>query len=335
MKIEQSGSVRIDLLGGTLDLEPINLILRDVVTLNIATSLKAVVKIEKTDFDGIEIESIDYNVKKQIPKSEMTKDNLLSGKFEALSFVLQIIDLFNLSNIKITLKSGSPAGAGLGGSSSMGVTLYSALCKYTNQTLNRLEAINKVRSIEGRILDCGPAGYQDYYPALFGGILALEAQVGEVKVHQLFTEEFSQFINSHLTLVYSGQTRHSGINNWEVYKGFYDDRDNTRKGLEEIALLSKNAFESIQNKNYEEFLENLKKEGEVRKKLFPGIVSSEMDSLYNNIRKDVSDLGMKVCGAGGGGCFILAHKAQEKDIVSKKVSELGMTVLDFEVDSPI
>ena len=38
------GSVRVDLLGGTLDLNPINLILPNVVTLNLATSLKAKVK---------------------------------------------------------------------------------------------------------------------------------------------------------------------------------------------------------------------------------------------------------------------------------------------------
>ena len=34
-----SGSVRVDLVGGTLDLEPINLILPNVVTMNVATSL--------------------------------------------------------------------------------------------------------------------------------------------------------------------------------------------------------------------------------------------------------------------------------------------------------
>ena len=49
------GSVRVDLLGGTLDLVPINLILPDVVTLNLATSLKAKAVITSTDFDGVEI----------------------------------------------------------------------------------------------------------------------------------------------------------------------------------------------------------------------------------------------------------------------------------------
>ena len=58
--VEVVGSVRVDLLGGTLDLNPINLILPNVVTLNLATSLKAKVKVSEIDFDGIEIKSLDY-----------------------------------------------------------------------------------------------------------------------------------------------------------------------------------------------------------------------------------------------------------------------------------
>ena len=59
-RLEESGSVRVDLLGGTIDLNPICLILPDVVTLNIATELKAKALIEEVNLDGIEIVSSDY-----------------------------------------------------------------------------------------------------------------------------------------------------------------------------------------------------------------------------------------------------------------------------------
>ena len=58
--VEVEGSVRVDLLGGTLDLEPINLILSNVVTLNVATSLKAKVQLEQMNFEGVQIISKDY-----------------------------------------------------------------------------------------------------------------------------------------------------------------------------------------------------------------------------------------------------------------------------------
>jgi D-glycero-alpha-D-manno-heptose-7-phosphate kinase len=45
MQVTSEGSVRVDLVGGTIDLEPINLILPNVVTLNVATSLKAKVEL--------------------------------------------------------------------------------------------------------------------------------------------------------------------------------------------------------------------------------------------------------------------------------------------------
>lgn len=61
MEIIKEGSVRVDLLGGTIDLVPINLILHRVITLNVATSLKAKVQLKRTSESGIKIKSSDYN----------------------------------------------------------------------------------------------------------------------------------------------------------------------------------------------------------------------------------------------------------------------------------
>ena len=45
---------------------------------------------------------------------------------------------------------------------------------------------------------------------------------------------------------------------------------------------------------------------------------------------------MKVCGAGGGGCFIIAHNPQDRDKIRELVSlEDDMRVLEFEVDEPL
>ncbi|MCR9203452.1 MAG: hypothetical protein NXH75_02675, partial [Halobacteriovoraceae bacterium] len=223
MRVETVGSVRVDLLGGTLDLNPINLILDNVVTLNLATSLKAKVIIEDSEKDGVEIESIDYGNKFYFSKKDFTPERLQGEHFGPMKFVCQILDHLELKNkVKLVLQSGSPAGAGLGGSSAMGVTLYSAIKKFKGESLDRLQAIKEVNSVEARILDAGPAGYQDYYPALFGGVLALSPSPAGIEVEQLYNEDLKNFLEEHLTLVYSGQTRMSGINNWEVYKKFFD-----------------------------------------------------------------------------------------------------------------
>ncbi len=335
--VEETGSVRVDLLGGTIDLNPICLILPDVVTLNIATELKAKVQIEEANLDGIEIVSLDYETTKLFSQKDITPKNLSNEFFGHFKFVMQIINYFGITTgLRLTLESGSPAGAGLGGSSAMGVTLFKALAKWNKVEIDPIKAISIVNAIEAKILDCGPAGYQDYYPALFGGVLGLEASPGQVEVNQLYSKELAKVLENNLTLVYSGQTRLSGINNWEVYKGFFDKNQVVRDGLKNIAVLSNQAFLAIKEGKFSTLPEFIAQEGEIRTTLFPGIVSPEMERLYNKIRTEVPSLGMKVCGAGGGGCFLLVHSEDDRSLVRERVAaHTGMSVLDLKVAQPL
>ncbi|MCO4752844.1 MAG: hypothetical protein KC478_00110 [Bacteriovoracaceae bacterium] len=337
MPVTKEGSVRVDLVGGTIDLEPINLILPNVVTLNVATSLKAKVVLEESSFDGVEIFSKDYDTSYKFNQSDFNQENLYSGDFfKEMKFVCQILDLFGATkNLRVTLSSGAPAGSGLGGSSAMGVTLYSALCDKFNKKFDIYEAVAKVKGTEGRILNQGVPGYQDYFPALTGGVLSIRGKAGELEYEQLFTPELKDFLEGHMTLVYSGLSRNSGINNWEVYKAFFDKNEKIRSGMEKIADISYQTYLAIKNKNYDEVLELIGQEGEVRKLLAPNIVPSEIEDIFNKLKTDFPAIGMKMCGAGGGGCFILTHKSQDSDSIKKTIEQLGMRVLDFCIDHPI
>ena len=122
-------------------------------------------------------------------------------------------------------------------------------------------------------------------------------------VKQLYSEELKTFLEDHLTLVYSGQTRMSGMNNWEVYKAFFNKDKATRDGLTKIAELSNRAFDSIEKKQWPMLLELISEEGRQRKTLFPGIETPAMGQVLADLTKTNSQIGMKVCGAGGGGCF--------------------------------
>ena len=223
MQVTSTGSVRVDLVGGTLDLEPINLILPNVVTLNVATSLQAKVTLNEVNSETIKIISTDYQKTYEFPEKDLTDDNLyFSNKFAEMSFVLQIISLFGIrSGLEVTLSSGAPAGSGLGGSSAMGMTLFKALSKLKGEDFSVLQSVLKVKGVEGRILNQGVPGYQDYFPAMLGGVLALRGKPGEIETEQLYTEDLKNFLEAHITLVYSGISRDSGINNWDVYKKFF------------------------------------------------------------------------------------------------------------------
>jgi D-glycero-alpha-D-manno-heptose-7-phosphate kinase len=337
MQVTSQGSVRVDLVGGTLDIEPINLIIKNVITLNVATGLKASATLIKTDFEGVEIVSKDYNKTYRYPAADLTEERVVySRDFQEMTFVLQILRLFDVyKNIKLELSSGAPAGSGLGGSSAMGVTLYRGLCAYTGQQYDRDTAVLRVKGVESRILNQGVAGYQDYFPALTGGVLAVKGVEGRINVEQLYTSELKEVLENHLTLIYSGQSRASGINNWEVYKGFFDKRPEVVSGLTKIAEISHGMYEALKARQWDKMLELIAQEGAEREKLFPGITTDKIRAFTSELKKEGQVLGLKMCGAGGGGCFILVHKRLDREVIKSKVTAHGMEVLPFNVEPPL
>jgi D-glycero-alpha-D-manno-heptose-7-phosphate kinase len=337
MRVTEAGSVRVDLVGGTLDIEPINLILRDVWTLNVATGLKAHVTLEKTAFDGVEIQSSDYHKSYSYKQSDLTDENVLYGKrFEEMTFVLQVLKLFGVDkNLKVTLASGAPAGSGLGGSSAMGVTLYKALCQFTGRSFEVKEAVRRVKGVESRILNQGMAGYQDYFPALVGGVLALKGIEGDVLIEQLYSPELKAVLEKNVALVYSGQSRASGINNWEVYKGFFDKRQEVVEGLASIAKISSDTRAAILAKDWKQMLTLIGREGEEREKLFPNITTDKIRDLAEALRSQGHKVGLKMCGAGGGGCFILVHHGMDLAALDELILRCHMRRLDFQVEAPL
>lgn len=247
-----------------------------------------------------------------------------------------ILDYFKLhEGLEITLSSGAPAGSGLGGSSAIGVTLYKALCEFLNKEVDVSFAVKIVQNIEGKILNQGVPGYQDYYPALLGGILALKAQVEGVAFEQLYTSDLANYLQSHLTLVYSGISRNSGINNWDVYKGFFDKDTKVVHCLSTIAKLSFEAYECIIKKDYKGLLDKIVQEGSVREELSKGIVPLEIKNLKNELKKSEIGLGIKMCGAGGGGCFLIAHREDKKTQVKQLIDTFGMKELEFTITRPL
>jgi D-glycero-alpha-D-manno-heptose-7-phosphate kinase len=337
MQVTNQGSVRVDLVGGTLDIEPINLIIKNVITLNVATGLKAAVTLSKINFDGIEIHSKDYNKSYKYPASDLTEDRVVySREFAEMTFVLQILRLFGInSGLKLELSSGAPAGSGLGGSSAMGVTLYRALCNLTGHNYDRHTAVLRVKAVESRILNQGVAGYQDYFPALTGGVLAVKGIEGEIKVEQLYSDELKEVLENNLTLIYSGQSRASGINNWEVYKGFFDKKPEVVLGLTRIAEISHDTYNALKDKQWDKMLTLIALEGYEREKLFPGITTEKIRQFTSELKKDGNVLGLKMCGAGGGGCFILVHKGMDPKVIEAKVKAHGMEILPFKVEAPL
>jgi len=333
VKIINEGSVRVDLLGGTLDLFPINLVLDKVHTLNLATSLTARVEIEEIEDKNVIFVSEDYDSTITISIDDLQLISQLKSKLGPFEFVSRIVKYFNPNvGLRIKLSSGAPPGSGLGGSSAMGAVLFSGLANFFNRSIGPLEIVKIVQGIESKILNAGPAGYQDYFPSQFGGILSLTPDYSGVNVEQLYNKDFASFLEGNVRLIFSGESRNSGINNWEVYKGFFDGNQEIRSGLLEIADISLQAYNEIKKMNFDVFLSLIGKEGELRESLFPSILTEKMLLFKRELFKLNSNAGMKVCGAGGGGCFIITNS--NSDDISSLLDEYKMKELPFKISSP-
>ena len=56
--------------------------------------------------------------------------------------------------------------------------------------------------------------------------------------------------------------------------------------------------------------------------------------FYNELKGTLPHIGMKVCGAGGGGVFLVLHQEGERERVLETVVKMGMTTLDFSIEKP-
>src|SRR6202040_2908702 len=75
--------------------------------------------------------------------------------------------------VTVECSSEAPAGAGISGSSSLMISAASALNKLTARKY-KIEKLREIaQNIEAQVIRV-PTGAQDYYPALFGGVSAIE-----------------------------------------------------------------------------------------------------------------------------------------------------------------
>ena len=122
-KVTASTPTRVDLAGGTLDILPLHHLLEAKATVNLAVSLNAAVEIRPA-VDGvftIVSEDQDQSV------SGRLADVLAARQLPLFSFLLGALWNPSLPALQIRARAKSPQGAGLGGSSSLGIAVAAAL----------------------------------------------------------------------------------------------------------------------------------------------------------------------------------------------------------------
>jgi D-glycero-alpha-D-manno-heptose-7-phosphate kinase len=328
MLINSSAPTRIDLAGGTTDIWPLYLFHPNARTVNIAIDQRAKARVEKISGNAIEIRSEDQNASHRLPSIDYV-DEIEPG--HPLELILRLLAFFRPDGgLSITTSCMSPAGAGLGGSSALNIALCGALNTCTGSRYSREELITIAKNVETQVLRI-PAGVQDYYPAMYGGLNSVLLEItGESLLRH--SHILAHQIESRLVLVYSGKSRNSGINNWQVMKDFLDGNKEVQGYMRAIQEATMDLEVALKTGRYDEAGRAIEYEMENRRKLAPGITSPEIEALIAYAKENGAKAA-KVCGAGGGGCLMFWTNPTDKYPLIKKLREKDAHIIDFHVDS--
>ncbi|HMN68790.1 MAG TPA: galactokinase [Bdellovibrionales bacterium] len=321
MKITKQSATRVDLSGGTLDCWPLYLLVDSCVTINLSVSVFTRVTLEEKPGREIEVDIRDLKYRKNFADLK----SLLEAKDEELKLVQKHLAYWKPEKgFRLETSSESPVGGGLGGSSSLSISLIKAFAEWLKCDMTVLEMVTLSANLEAQVLH-KMTGTQDYFPALVPGLNAIHYTPRGARIETLPVTK--EFWDERLTLVYTGQPHHSGLNNWQVLKAALDVEEATLKALRDIRDVSWDMYAALKNNRHEIFPELFNREFEARVRLSSSFSSPEIDRLRNVALKSGAQA-VKICGAGGGGCVLVWSRPERKSQVEAGCREQGFEVLN-------
>jgi len=213
-----------------------------------------------------------------------------------------------INGVEITTLAVIPSeGSGLGSSSSLTVGLLNAFYQYKGIQPSREKLAQEACEIEINILK-RPIGKQDQYAAAYGGANEIIFSKDEiVKVNSLkIDNENLRILGSNLLLFYTNITRKADTILKEQIKKADIIFDTLTKMKDQVSDLK----HSLENEDYDNLGQVLKKAWSLKKSLHPSISNSQIDEMMNKALK-AGAVGGKISGAGGGG-FLLVYATREK-----------------------
>jgi D-glycero-alpha-D-manno-heptose-7-phosphate kinase len=327
MIIEASAPTRVDLAGGTIDIPPLFLFHEGAATVNFAVSLMASCRIETRDDERIILESID-----QKASVETSLDNISSLKDEPrLELLAKLVYFFRPeTGFHMTSESEAPAGAGLAGSSTLNIACIGALNKLVGDRYSPDRFISIAANVECQVIKV-PTGFQDYYPAQYGGVACIHFGADGIRREVLDVD--ISMLERRIAICYTGEPRNSGTNNWDITKRHIDGDSEIFEIFEGIRDTSVKMRAALRAGAWDAIGNILVAAHPQRKRLSPNITTPQMDHLID-VALANGAIAAKVCGAGGGGCIAFycedGRRAETEAALSRQP---GAVILDWKVNT--
>ncbi|MEZ0392488.1 MAG: galactokinase, partial [Pseudobdellovibrionaceae bacterium] len=225
---------------------------------------------------------------------------------------------------RLQTRSESPVGGGLGGSSSLTISLLKAFNQFCEGDLKDVHQMVEVaHNLEAQVLNT-PTGTQDYYPAASGGINILRYSAEGIE--QTVLDQETSILAQNFMLVYTGKAHHSGLNNFEVLTKAVQKDSQTIRALWELKQISEETLEAVQGGQWSLLPALFQREFKARVALAPAFSSPEIDKLAE-VSLQAGASAVKICGAGGGGCVLVWTEPSARERVRSACQGAGFQVL--------
>ena len=323
MLIESSAPTRVDLAGGTLDIWPLYLFHEGAQTLNAAISLRARCTIRPRNDKRIAIISEDTGVRVEADHWSDLRDN------HDLKLVGRLLHYFQAEGLEVRTRSESPVVAGIAGSSALNIAVCGALAAWCERAVPDELLLLIAQNVEAQVIDV-PTGVQDYRPALFGGISAVELNVDGIRRVPLRVD--AKALQDRIVLAYTNASRNSGINNWEMTKRHIDGDREVQSRFGKIRDVAVAMRTSLEEQDWAAVGRHVADEWENRKGLAPGVTTPDIDRMLS-AAADAGATGGKVCGAGGGGCLFCIGEPEAVPAIRDALAGHGARLLDFRIET--
>lgn len=320
MLITAQAPTRIDLAGGTLDLWPLPCFFPGAMTVNAAIDLHACVSIEERKDKKIHIHSQDTGVSLHVSRFQDLE------KATGLDLVRKIIDFYSPNQgFNLITRCEAPMGSGIAGSSALNIALNGALNAFTGSRYTKKDILEIAKNLEASVLGV-PAGVQDYYPALYGGLNALHFRPQGTERENM--DSFLPLVEETSLLCYTGLSRFSGANNWEILKGTIDGNKKIYRELNGIKIAVEELRDSLKKRDGEGIAAAIEKEWESRKRLARGVSHPGIEKLIRSVKK-LGKVSAKICGAGGGGCLYIFILEGDRREMESALERAGGKIIPF------
>jgi D-glycero-alpha-D-manno-heptose-7-phosphate kinase len=323
VRLTSSAPTRIDLAGGTIDIWPLYLFHQGATTLNAAISLRAHVEVEARTDGAVELRSIDTD-----RTVRATHWSELDGDHD-LSLLALLARQYRIENTTLITRGESPAGAGIAGSSALTIAVCGALARWTETPSDPERLLQVAMNVECQTIRV-PTGVQDYRPALYGGIAAIE--LGVTGVSRAVIDVDPQELEQRIVLAYTGAPRNSGTNNWEITKRHIDGDRHVFDCFERIRDTAVAMRAALERGDWDEVGRQIAIEWDNRKRLAPGVTTPTIDELIARAAA-AGATAAKVCGAGGGGCLFCYGPPRARAAIAEALASGGARLLDYRIET--